>query len=52
MIIPYYYLVDLKKHNAAVHKGEKNFKCDICQKLFSWKADVKRHVKKVHEGRK
>ena len=38
-------------HIQSVHEKIKH-QCEICGKLFSLKAELKKHVKKVHEGQK
>ena len=36
---------------AAVHEEKKSFKCNICDKVFSQKQDINRHIESVHEGK-
>ena len=36
----------------SVHEGQKNHKCDLCNKAFSENRDLKKHIKCVHEGLK
>ena len=38
---------DVKKHILAKHKGIK-FECDNCQKLFSFKHDLRKHERRFH----
>ena len=38
-------------HVTSVHKGEKPFKCDICDYSCSRKGNLNRHVS-MHEGNK
>ena len=33
-------------------KGEKKIQCNICEKTFSSKNSVKRHIGSIHEGKK
>ena len=40
------------RHITGVHEGKNPFKCDICDRCFSQKADLNRHVAYVHEGKK
>ena len=34
----------------SVHEGTKDYKCDICDKAFCLKHDLKRHIMTVHVG--
>ena len=36
-------------HINAIHKGQRNYKCDACEKSFTHPASLKRH-KIIHEG--
>ena len=38
------------KHIAAVHEGRKDYKCDLCQKQFSYKDNLRQHIDAVHKG--
>ena len=37
---------NLKQHLETVHEGQKTFKCEVCEKDFSQKGDLKL----IHEG--
>ena len=43
---------DLKKHIYSVHEGQKDHKCESCEKSFSRAQTLKRHIHTVHEGHK
>ncbi|KAI8348154.1 hypothetical protein B0O80DRAFT_365769, partial [Mortierella sp. GBAus27b] len=34
---------DLQRHDASVHKGERNFQCTYCQRPFSRQDGLRRH---------
>ena len=36
----------------AVHNGQKDHKCDSCEKLFSQAGNLKKHIDEVHNGQK
>ena len=36
------------QHINVIHKGEKNFKCDICDTLFGYKESLKLHMAQKH----
>ena len=36
----------------SVHKGEKPFKCNICDYKFSTRKHITQHISSVHEGKK
>ena len=40
---------DMKRHVDSAHKGNKPFKCNICDKNFNQKAHMKTHNVSVHE---
>ena len=42
----------MKKHITIVHKGEKPFKCSICNYSASRKQHLDMHITSVHEGKK
>ena len=39
----------MNKHVASVHEGNRPFKCNICDATFSEKANMKRHIFRIHE---
>ena len=39
-------------HVTSVHKGEKPFKCDICDYSCPRKGNLNRHVQSFHDGKK
>ena len=39
-------------HQLLVHGGKTSFKCDICDKVFSLKGNLKKHTDSAHEGKK
>ena len=41
------YPSDMKRH-MTVHTGEKQFGCDVCNKIFIWKSSLNAHQKKMH----
>ena len=41
-----------KKHIHIVHDGQKDYKCESCDKPFSEEGDLKRHKYTIHEGHK
>ena len=36
---------DLMRHISNVHEGNKPYKCEICDMMFSQKGNMKKHVK-------
>jgi hypothetical protein len=44
-----YFRGSLETHSKAVHLGIKDFKCDICDKAFSFKCSLNMHVNYVHK---
>ena len=41
----------LKQHASSVYE-EKRYLCDLCKNIFTHNSNLKRHIKKVHEGLK
>ena len=37
-------------HEKSVHENQKDFKCNSCDKKFSIKGNLKRHIEIVHEN--
>lgn len=37
------------KYHLVKHSGTRLFKCDICQKDFSRKSSLGRHLRKIHQ---
>ena len=35
---------ELNKHDVSVNEGKKQFKCEICDKIFSKKQHMNRHL--------
>ena len=42
----------MNKPFALEHEGEKPFKCDICDHIFSQKSVMNKHVASEHEAEK
>ena len=42
----------MKTHINSVHNGEKDHKCDSCEKAFSRAGHLKIHINAVHNGQK
>ena len=38
--------------DKTIHEGERNYKCNSCQKSFSHSGDLNRHIKIIHEGQR
>ena len=41
-----------KEHNTSPIEGKKPFECNVCEKIFSQKSGMTRHVSSVHGGGK
>ena len=39
----------LKTHIYTVHEGHKDYKCEICEQLFSSQKELKSHIKRTHD---
>ena len=39
----------MKEHNVAVHKGEKPFRCKICESTFGYKRNLHTHMATIHK---
>ena len=37
---------------AKILEDKKSFDCDFCDKNFSFKGNLNKHIKSVHEGKK
>ena len=42
----------MNKHIHAFHNGKKDYKCELCEILFTFANNLKMHIKRVHDGRK
>ena len=42
-------LYHVQNHINNVHKGLKNYKCDLCDKAFGLKGNLMIHINSVHE---
>ena len=42
----------MERHLSTAHDGKKEFKCEMCDKVFSRKNNIKAHMESVHEGKK
>ena len=42
----------LKKHINIFHEGQKNYKCDACEKSFTQLENLIQHVNRVHKDQK
>ena len=38
----------MKTHIKTVHKGQRNYRCDSCEKTFTQSGDLKRHINIIH----
>ena len=36
---------------VSVHEGKNAFKCEICEKIFSQKGNMNKHIALIHEGK-
>ena len=45
-------LLDKEGNLTAVYEDKKPFKCSICDKNFSEKGSMTKHMESVHEGKK
>ena len=45
-------LKNLMSHINSVHNGQKDHKCDSCEKSFSSSGYLKKHINSVHNGQK
>ena len=41
----------MKKHISAIHEEMKAFKCKMCEKRFTTKSSMEKHMTSVHEGK-
>ena len=41
---------NLRRHIITVHHGQKDYKCDSCDKAFSSAGDLKKHINAVHNS--
>jgi uncharacterized Zn-finger protein len=51
-VITLHILELLEQHSKAVHLGKNDYKCDICDKAFSWKGHLTRHINRIHKNLK
>ena len=40
----------MRRHITIVHEGQKNYKCEFCEKPFSTQGNLKIHIKRMHNG--
>ena len=47
------YVINTSQNSASSrHEGRKDFQCEICEKSFTLKTILKKHISTVHKGRK
>ena len=47
-----FHMPEFRNQLSSVSKGNKTFKCPICDHVFSYKSHLKRHVTHLHERNK
>ena len=40
-----------ERHISAVHEERNGFKCKMCEKSFSYKSSMEKHMTSIHEGK-
>ena len=45
-------IVLLFEMSSMEYEGQRNYKCDSCEKSFTQSGSLKRHIKTIHEGQK
>ena len=43
---------EISRHTKTVHEGQRNYKCESCEKSYVQSGYLKKHIKTIHEGSK